>query len=234
VLSCTGQPGCAAVFSPFCSKNFPQRPIVVVVEDLKTQESFQQDMETCCKLQVASCSCPDAEKTSTFNLQLQLLFYPAWEVLPHEGKLPHAEPSATASNTRCTFNFQLSTLNLVVTSITALLQKPFRRVNSKTHAQAATRRQIAPLDLMNGSKSMLTTERRSPRKANRLRGGIVDVWPLTSPCPCGWILRRRIGSLRHFDPLTQISREEFQCHVAARRRTGNFQKNAECGMQNEE
>ncbi len=34
-------------FLPRCCNNvFPQRPIVVVTENLKTQESFQQDLET--------------------------------------------------------------------------------------------------------------------------------------------------------------------------------------------
>ena len=59
-------------FSPHCCKIlFPQRPVVVVTENLKTQESFQQDLETW--------------------LGSSPLFYPTWEILPHEGKLPHAD-----------------------------------------------------------------------------------------------------------------------------------------------
>src|SRR5256885_16623347 len=49
----------------------PQRTIVAVTENLKTQESFQQDLETW--------------------LGASPLFYPAWEIFPHEGKLPPAD-----------------------------------------------------------------------------------------------------------------------------------------------
>ena len=41
-----------------------------------------------------------------------------------------------------------------------------------------------------------------------LRGGILDVWPLTSPWPARLeFFGDELESLRHFDPLTQISRE---------------------------
>ena len=67
--------GIAAPAQPFFAallqKLFPQRLIVVVTENLKTQESFQQDLETW--------------------LGESSLFYPAWETLPHEDKLPHAD-----------------------------------------------------------------------------------------------------------------------------------------------
>ena len=43
-----------------------------------------------------------------------------------------------------------------------------------------------------------------------LRGGILDVWPLTSPWPARLeFFGDELELLRHFDPLTQISREEI-------------------------
>jgi transcription-repair coupling factor (superfamily II helicase) len=67
--------GVAQPAQPFLAallrKIFPQRPIVVVTEGLKIQESFQQDIETW--------------------LGSSPLFFPAWETLPHEGNLPHAD-----------------------------------------------------------------------------------------------------------------------------------------------
>src|SRR5439155_2054620 len=43
-----------------------------------------------------------------------------------------------------------------------------------------------------------------------LRGGILDVYPLTSPWPVRLeFFGDELESLRHFDPLTQISREEI-------------------------
>ena len=91
MLSCAGV--CRAAqpfFAVLLQKTFPHRPIIVVVEDLKTQESFQQDIETW--LQVESeVQGPKSKlagfQPSTFNL----LFYPPWEVFPHEGKLLHAD-----------------------------------------------------------------------------------------------------------------------------------------------
>src|SRR5207247_2589485 len=43
-----------------------------------------------------------------------------------------------------------------------------------------------------------------------LRGGILDVFPLTSPWPARLeFFGDELESLRYFDPLTQISREEI-------------------------
>src|SRR5688500_2744485 len=55
---------------------FPERPLLIVTEGLKKQEIFLQDLETWARLE-------DAEA--------KLNFYPAWEVLPHETRLPHAD-----------------------------------------------------------------------------------------------------------------------------------------------
>ena len=44
-----------------------------------------------------------------------------------------------------------------------------------------------------------------------MRGGIVDFWPMTSPWPVRLeFFGNELESLRYFDPLTQISREEIQ------------------------
>ncbi|MGH7980646.1 MAG: transcription-repair coupling factor, partial [Limisphaerales bacterium] len=58
-------------------RTFPRRPIVIVTENLKAQELFQQDLETWLNLD------PDIPSA--------VLFYPGWEVFPHEGKLPHSD-----------------------------------------------------------------------------------------------------------------------------------------------
>src|SRR5207248_10698731 len=43
-----------------------------------------------------------------------------------------------------------------------------------------------------------------------LRGGILDIYPLTSPWPVRLeFFGDELESLRHFDPLTQMSREEI-------------------------
>src|SRR5579859_5241138 len=74
-------PGIAAPAWPFIAallrKNFPERPIVAVTENLKAQESFLQDLETWLNV--------DSETPAP------LLFFPEWEVFPHEGRLPHSD-----------------------------------------------------------------------------------------------------------------------------------------------
>ncbi len=64
-------------FAGLLRQLFPKRPIIVITPDLKTQENVQQDIETWLV------QLPTADS--------QLLFYPAWEIFPHEGKLPHAD-----------------------------------------------------------------------------------------------------------------------------------------------
>ena len=51
-------------------------PILLVVNSLKAQETLQQDLETWLSL---------------LKVEAPAKFYPDWEVLPHEDKLPHAD-----------------------------------------------------------------------------------------------------------------------------------------------
>jgi transcription-repair coupling factor (superfamily II helicase) len=94
---------------------------VMVTENLKTQESVQQDLETWRHAAGSARSSGNhPEKDSG------ALFYPAWETLPHEGRLPHADVIAERLQTLVA----LSTSDprpspLIVTSVTALLQKTF-------------------------------------------------------------------------------------------------------------
>ena len=73
---------------PFVSallrRQFPHRPIVVVTTDLKAQESLHQDIHTW--LTADAPTDPIRPGPSC-----RALFYPAWESLPHQGQLPHAD-----------------------------------------------------------------------------------------------------------------------------------------------
>ncbi len=140
---------------------FPNRPVVVVAPDLRTQESFQQDLETWLAAESqgpSSNSKADSLRPSTISHQL--LFYPAWDILPHEGKLPHADvisdrlqtlialtnhaPPIAHHGTRNTTGTPL-----VVSSITALLQKTFPPEDLKRRTRALNRGdRVVPLDLV--------------------------------------------------------------------------------------
>ena len=155
------------------------------------------------------------------------LFYPAWDVLPHEGGLPHADtisdrletlvqlsvrstlnPTAHQSGARAT---QASTL--VVTNVTALLQKTISPVWLRERTRTLDRgHKFNPLDLIEWLEEQgYEPEAQVTQKGEiALRGGILDVWPLTSPWPVRLeFFGDELESLRHFDPLTQISREEI-------------------------
>ncbi len=214
MLSCAGVSRAAQpFFAVLLQKIFSNRPILIVTEDLKTQESFQQDIETW--LQIESKVQLADFQPSTFNLQP--LFYPPWEVLPHEGKLPHADTISDRLQTLVALadNSKLKIQNskLVVTSVTALLQKTFPPKMLRNRTRVLQRGdKIAPLDLIEWlEEQSYEPEAQVTQKGEiALRGGILDVWPLTSPWPARLeFFGDEIESLRHFDPLTQISREEI-------------------------
>jgi len=81
------------------------------------------------------------------------LFYPAWEVLPHEGKLPHADVISDRLQTLIALSENPSRIthhaSLVVTSVTALLQKTFPPAGLNERTRELKRGdKIAPLDLI--------------------------------------------------------------------------------------
>jgi transcription-repair coupling factor (superfamily II helicase) len=185
------------------SKIFPQRPIVVVTENLKAQENFQQDLETW------------LAQPSTLNPQL--LFYPAWETFPHEGKLPHADVISDRLQTLVALSGNPPRVthhsSLVVTNVSALLQKTFPpgeiQKRTRTFARGS---KIAPLDLIDWLEEQgYEPEAQVSQKGEiALRGGILDVFPPTSPWPVRLeFFGDELESLREFDPLTQISRGEI-------------------------
>ena len=224
-----GQPFFAALLRQW----FPGRPIVVVTDLLKTQESFQQDLET------------------WLGADAKPLFYPAWEVLPHETKLAHADviserlqtlvelaakriPDAGSQMTdgakrkssakrsvsgaghqESGIRYPVSGIRqpLLVTSVTALLQRtlPPDEIRERTRTFSIGDH-IEPLDLIEWLEDQgYEPEAQVTMKGHiALRGGIVDVWPLPAPWPVRLeFFGDELESLREFDPLTQVSREKI-------------------------
>ena len=94
------------------------------------------------------------------------------------------------------------------------MQKTFPPAKfAKAHPRALARGdKIDPLDLIEWLEAQgYEPEAQVTQKGEiALRGGILDVWPLTSPWPVRLeFFGDELESLRHFDPLTQISREEI-------------------------
>ena len=221
-------------FAALLRNIFPRRPMVVVTDNLKTQESFQQDLETWLssgresRVEGREQNGP-GPRPSTFDLRP--FFYPAWDGLPHEGKLPHADTISDRLQTLVALNqnfseggtprrpnFRLVELAppkvpIVVTSVTALLQKTFAPDDLKNNTRTLARGdKINLLDLIEWLEEQgCEPEAQVTQKGEiALRGGILDVWPLISPWPVRLeFFGDELESLRHFDPLTQISREEI-------------------------
>ena len=215
-LSCAGvsesaQPFLAALLRYF----FPQRPLVVVTASLKVQESFQQDITTWLQTSNGGTSSRQHPPCSTRNAQP--LFFPAWETLPHEAKLPHADVISERLETLValarggTRNTQHAPL--VVASVEALQQRTFPPNDLKQRTRDLNRGdRFEPLDLVQWLEEQgYEPEAQVTQKGETtLRGGILDVYPPTSPWPVRLeFFGDELESLRYFDPLTQISREEI-------------------------
>jgi transcription-repair coupling factor (superfamily II helicase) len=210
-------PGVAGSAQPFLAallqSLFPHRPIVIVAENLKTQESFHQDLETWLPLAGRRTNPATTGESSSLNL----LFYPAWEVLPQDGRLPHADVISDRLQTLVTLEVPSGTVQgpapLVVTSVLALVQKTFAPDDLKSRARHLRRGdQLAPLDLIEMLEAQgYEPEAQVSQKGElSLRGGIVDVFPPTSPWPVRLeFFGNELESLRQFDPQTQISRGEI-------------------------
>jgi len=198
VLSCPGVCSSAQpFFAALLTRLFPQHTLVIVAPDPKTQERTQQDLETW--------------------LGHAPLYYPPWENLPHEDKLPHADVISERLQTL----MQLSApnperavpANLIVTSITALLQKTFPPAEIQARTRHLKRGDTAdPLDLIEALEAQgYEPEAQVSQKGEiALRGGILDIFPPTGHWPVRLeFFGNELESLREFDPLTQISRQEI-------------------------
>ncbi|HET7624825.1 MAG TPA: transcription-repair coupling factor [Verrucomicrobiae bacterium] len=225
VLSCAGisQPA-QPLLAVLLRRLFPDRPIVLIADSLKTQEIFQEDAETWIGFDPttnAESREPEISKTtsdSRFSISSSgPLFYPEWEILPHESKLPHADVISDRLQTLIALaeNAKPETRNskLVVTSVVALLQKTFAPNELKQRAKIVSRGdRIEPYDLIEWLEDQgYEPEAQVTQKGEiALRGGILDLYPLTSPWPVRLeFFGDELESLRYFDPLTQISREEI-------------------------
>lgn len=175
---------------------WPDRPLVAITHGVKVQESFHQDLETWFSLA---------------SLRTSPAFYPAWEVLPHESKLPHSDVISERLETLVALTNSSSPAT-VVTNVLALMQKTFSpgelRKQTRTFKKGD---RIDPLDLVEWLESLgYEPEAQVSAKGEiALRGGILDVYPPPSPWPVRLeFFGDELESLRFFDPHTQISRDE--------------------------
>ena len=192
----------------------PGRPIVLVADSLRTQDSFQQDLETWLNFE-SSQQKPKGKAAMAQPASQPPLFYPAWEVMPHESKLPHADVISERLETLVALAKESPEKHrpapLLIANVTALLQKTFPAGVLKERTRVVNRGdRIEPLDLVEWLEEQgYEPEAQVTQKGEiALRGGILDVYPMTSPWPVRLeFFGDELESLRYFDPITQISRE---------------------------
>jgi transcription-repair coupling factor (superfamily II helicase) len=222
-------PAAQSFFTALLRQQYPQRPIVVVAPGLNAQETLQQDVTTWLEFHFgqsnhskpdpAQGELPESEQRGPRSPTIPPLFYPAWETLPHDARLPHADVISERLETLVTLSHWTTRSQttaehpapLVVTSVNALLQRTFHPESIRTRMRSLERGDtIDPLDLVEWLEDQgYEPEVQVTRKGDlALRGGIVDIFPLTSPWPVRLeFFGDELESIRHFDPHTQISRE---------------------------
>ena len=193
MLSC---PGVCATAQPFfaalLARIFPGHFLVMVAPDLKTQELLQQDLETW--------------------QGRPPLYFPPWESLPHEGKLPHAD--VISDRLQTLLALAVPQPRLLVTSVAALMQNTFAPAEIQKRTRHLKRGDtLDPLDLIEMLEAQgYEPEAQVTQKGEiALRGGIVDIYPPTGAWPVRLeFFGNELESLREFDPTTQISRQEIE------------------------
>ncbi|MGA2140017.1 MAG: hypothetical protein ABSH14_14260, partial [Verrucomicrobiia bacterium] len=98
-LSLNSVADAAKPFAVSLLSQISRRPVLVVTDGLKSQEAFFNDLQT---------------------LLPGVQFYPAWETLPHEDVLPHANTIADRLKTLTNL-----TAPAMVASVQALMQRTF-------------------------------------------------------------------------------------------------------------
>jgi len=173
-----------------------ERPVVLITGNLKKQETLQQDVETWLRL---------------MEFQIPAFFYPDWEVLPHEDKLPHAD--AISERLEVLQSLAEKQTPVITTTVSALMQctlPPAEVVNRTRTLKLGDR--LDPLDFIEWleEQGYEPEAQVTSRGEISLRGGIVDVFPFTTPWPvrCEFF-GDELDSLRYFNPQSQVSREKI-------------------------
>lgn len=192
-----------AFFAALIRRLFPNLPMVVVADGVKSQELLFQDLETWNHVFApAGCNPPP------------LLYFPSWEVLPHEDKLPHSDVISERLETLLALGAPVPGESpIVVASIQAMVQRTFPpKVLTQLSRRLRLGDQLDPLDFVEWLEDQgYEPEAKATQKGEiSLRGGILDIYPPQSPWPVRLeFFGDELESIRLFDPHTQISHEKL-------------------------
>ena len=172
------------------------RPVVLLTGKLKQQEILQQDLETWLRL---------------LKSDMKAQFYPDWEVLPHEDKLPHADVISERLETlQALKGEQPPVITATVASLMQCTLSP-QEISHRTRTLKLGER-LDPLDFIEWleEQGYEPEAQVTARGELSLRGGIVDVFPFTTPWPIRFeFFGDELESIRYFNPQSQISRDKI-------------------------
>ena len=173
------------------------RTVVAVVDGVKAQEALHSDL------------------TTWLGPGAAPWFLPAWEVLPHEKKLPHSDVIAERLGTLLsliTGGLSGEVPRVIVATAVSLMQRTFPVEALRSRMRTIQRGETCNLlDLIEWLEEQGYEPETQVTGKGELawRGGIVDVWPLPSPWPVRIeFFGDEVESLREFDPQAQVSRQE--------------------------
>ena len=179
----------------------PDRPVVAIMDTLKAQEQLHADAATWL----------DGERPQ---------FFPAWDTLPQESRLPHADIISERLETLIALRRSPAgprACPLVVTSVTAAQQRTFTPEDLDARTRTLVRGQtVDPLDLIEWLEAQGYEPEAQVSHKGELswRGGIVDLWPLHRPWPVRLeFFGDELESLREFDPHRQTRLDAIESCV---------------------
>ena len=179
----------------------PDRVVVAITDTLKAQEQLHADAATWL----------DGERPQ---------FFPAWETLPQESRLPHADIISERLETLIALRVPGSAPRvgkLVVTSVTAVQQRTFTPADLDARTRTVRRGEtVNPLDLIEWLEAQGYEPEAQVSNKGELswRGGIVDLWPLHRPWPIRLeFFGDELESLREFDPHRQTRLDAIESCV---------------------
>ncbi len=216
-----------AFFAALLRRRFPRRPIVVICESLRAQEILHQDLSTWLNQLGGSPDKSPATRRHDGGSSAGgpsgngIWFYPDWEILPGDSRLPHVDVISERLETLIALGEAAGggeePAPLVVTNVLAVLQRTFAPEDLRRMTRRVERgSRVDPLELIEWLESLgYEPEAKVTQKGEIcLRGGILDVYPPTSPWPVRLeFFGDELESLRHFDPASQTSREEIAAAV---------------------
>jgi transcription-repair coupling factor (superfamily II helicase) len=157
-----------------------------------------------------------ADSFRFFADQVEILVFPAWDCLPYDriGPSPGAAAQRMGTLARLAALGDDKTPRLLVTTVPALIQRvpPLKTIQRASYsAKAGNSVEIADLEryfAINGYQRASTV---SERGEFAIRGGVIDVFPLSSDEPVRLdLFGDTLESIRGFDPESQRSTRQLK------------------------